>query len=64
MILPVRASRFGGRARLIAAQQSRQALPYEIEHARGASEEYLAELCSLGAATAALEQPDAKPAFE
>src|SRR6266436_832134 len=48
----------------MATQQSPQALPYEVEHALGASQQYLAEIREIGTAAAALEQRDAKPAFE
>jgi hypothetical protein len=48
----------------MATQQSPQALPNEVEQALGASEEYLAEICEIGTAAAALEQRDAEPAFE
>src|SRR5712691_7965431 len=48
----------------MAAQRSPQALPYEVEQALGASQEYRAEICEIGTAAAALEQRDAKPAFQ
>ena len=48
----------------MAAQQSPQALPYEVEQALGASKKYLAEIREIGTAAAALEQRDVKPAFE
>src|SRR6266436_6579175 len=48
----------------MATQQSPQALPHEVEQALGASQQYLAEIREIGTAAAALEQRDAKPAFE
>ena len=48
----------------MATQQSPQALTYEVEQALGAGEKYLAEICGMGTAAAALEQSDAKPAFK
>src|SRR6266566_3853297 len=48
----------------MASEQSPQALPYEVEQAPGASQEYRAEICQIRTAVAALEQRDAKPAFE
>ena len=51
-------------AQLMATQQSPQALRDEVEQALGASQEYLAEIGEMGTAAAALEQRDAKPAFE
>lgn len=48
----------------MATQQSPQALPYEVEQALGANEEYPAEIREIGTAAAALEQRDAKPPFE
>src|SRR5690349_24251654 len=46
------------------AEQSPQALPYEVEQTLGAGKEYRAEIREIGTAAAALEQRDAEPAFE
>src|ERR1700722_10914231 len=48
----------------MAAQQSPQALPYEVEQPLGAGKKSSAEIGGMGTATAALEQRDAKPALE
>src|SRR5258706_16132903 len=48
----------------MAAQQTAQALPYEVEQALGAGKEDLAGIRQIGTAAAALEQRHAKPAFE